>query len=308
MKKKEITYLSADNHTTIYGILWIPDGEAKAVLQISHGVTEYIRRYEEFAEFMTAKGFVVAGNDHLGHGKSIGKAPMWLGEKGSWNYAVKDLLSVYDHTQSMYPDLPHAILGFSMGSFLVRQLLIDYPGKFHSAVIMGTGQTAPAAIKFASIIANLEAKKAGEDVTTPKIKALTFGTYNKRFAPNQTDFDWLCSNKEALEKYSCDPLIGGPMTSGLFREMLSGMAYTGKQKNIQKMEKSTPVFFLSGDNDPVGDCGKGVKKAYHSFQKAGIPCDLKMYSGMRHDILHETEYRKVYHDILLWLEEHLFLL
>lgn len=212
MTKNEFYYPSADGKTQIHAVEWIPETEIKGVLQIAHGVTEYILRYEQFAEYLTQRGFVVVGNDHIGHGYSIAKNanPMYFGKEGSWNFVVKDIDTCKKMTKNKYPDKPYYLLGFSLGSFLVRTYLIDYKSDIPDAtIIMGTGQIPPVQIALAKMIANSEAKKAGEEFTTEKIKALTFGTYNKIFRPNRTDFDWLCSNEEALDEYIKDPMRGG---------------------------------------------------------------------------------------------------
>ena len=261
MKKTEFYYPSADGKTKIHALEWIPEKEPIGILQIMHGVTEYVLRYEDLAEYLTDKGFVVVGNDHLGHGKSIaeGAKPMYFGPKGSWQWVVKDVLTLQKMTKEKYPELSYYMLGFSLGSFVLRTYLIDYPGNLDGAIIMGTGQMAPVAIKIGKFMANKEAKKAGEENSTPAIHQLTFGTYNKIFAPNRTEYDWLCSNEKALDEYIEDPQRGGDFSAGLFRELLDGMLYSSNVKNIKKMDKNLPILLISGEKDPVGDCGKGVK-------------------------------------------------
>lgn len=305
MKKTEFYYPSADGKTKIHALEWIPEKEPIGILQIMHGVTEYVLRYEDLAEYLTDKGFVVVGNDHLGHGKSIaeGAKPMYFGPKGSWQWVVKDVLTLQKMTKEKYPELSYYMLGFSLGSFVLRTYLIDYPGNLDGAIIMGTGQMAPVAIKIGKFMANKEAKKAGEENSTPAIHQLTFGTYNKIFAPNRTEYDWLCSNEKALDEYIEDPQRGGDFSAGLFRELLDGMLYSSNVKNIKKMDKNLPILLISGEKDPVGDCGKGVKLTKKALEKAGVKdISVKMYPGLRHDILHEEEKEQIYADIYNWLQ------
>lgn len=305
MKKREFFYPSADGRTQIHAVEWTPDTEPVAVLQIAHGVTEYILRYEEFAEYLTSKGFVIVGNDHLGHGESIaeGAKPMYFGPQGSWNWVVKDIATLKNMTKEKYTDIPYCMLGFSLGSFVLRTYLIDYPGNLDGAILMGTGQMAPIAIKIAKFMANKEAKKAGEENSTDTIHQLTFGTYNKIFTPNRTEYDWLCANDEALDEYIRDSQKGGDFSAGLFRELLNGMLYSSNVKNIRKMDKDLPVLLISGDMDPVGDCGKGVKATEKVLRKAGVKdISVKMYPGLRHDILHEKEKDQIYADVYSWLD------
>ena len=306
MNKREFYYPSSDGKTRIHAVEWSPDESPKAILQIAHGVTEYILRYEEFAEFLTSKGIIVVGNDHIGHGSSIAEnaKPMYFGPEGSFKYAVDDVNTLYKTTKEKYENIPYIILGFSLGSFIVRRFLIDYPDTVDGAILVGTGQIAPIKIKIAKFIAKSEAKKHGEDNPTPMIKSLSFDNYNKLFKPNRTDYDWLCLSKTSLDKYIRDKNRGKELSAGLFREMLSGMEYTGNLENIKKMNKDIPIIFLSGEMDPVGEKGKSVKKAYSDFKKVGIEdVDMKLYKDLRHDILHEDNAEQIYQDILEFINE-----
>ena len=308
MNKNEFYYLSADGKTQIHAVEWIPDEKPKAILQIAHGVTEYILRYEQFAEYLVEKGIMVVGNDHLGHGKSIAKdsEPMYFGPTGSWKWAVEDMYTCTKMIKEKYPEIPYYMLGFSLGSFLLRTYLIEYPGIADAAIIMGTGETPPVQIALAKFIANKEAKKVGENHTSPMIKKLTFDTYNKFFAPNRTDYDWLCSDNEGLDEYIADQMRGGNLSAGLFREMLSGMKFTSEIKNLKKMNLDTPILFISGDEDPVGEKGKGVIKAYHKFQNIGMKdVEIKLYPKLRHDILHEKCKKEIYEYVYNWIEKKL---
>ena len=308
MNKNEFYYLSADGKTQIHAVEWIPDEKPKAILQIAHGVTEYILRYEQFAEYLVKKGIMVVGNDHLGHGKSIAKdsEPMYFGPTGSWKWAVEDMYTCTKMIKEKYPEIPYYMLGFSLGSFLLRTYLIEYPKAIDAAIIMGTGETPPVQIALAKFIANKEAKKVGENHTSPMIKKLTFDTYNKFFAPNRTDYDWLCSDNEGLDEYIADQMRGGNLSAGLFREMLSGMKFTSEIKNLKKMNLNTPILFISGDEDPVGEKGKGVIKAYHKFQNIGMKdVEIKLYPKLRHDILHEKCKKEIYEYVYNWIEKKL---
>ena len=308
MIKQEFYYPSADEKTQIHAVEWKPKKEIIGVIQVAHGVTEHILRYEHFAEYFTQRGFVVVGNDHLGHGTSIApnSKPMYFGPKNSWNFVVKDMETCRKMTKEKYPDVPYVLLGFSLGSFLVRTYLIDYKEPIDAAIIMGTGYIPNFKIAIAKMLANKEAKKVGEENTSPVIKGLTFETYNQLFKPNRTECDWLCANEEAIDEYLKDPLRGESYSAGLFRELLSGMQYTSNLKNIQKMNKKIPILLLSGDKDPVGDFGKGTIKTFDVFRKAGIEnVDIRLYRDLRHDILHEECRRKIYNDIYRWLRKYI---
>lgn len=240
------------------------------------------------------------------HGQSVaeGAEPMYFGPEGSWKWAVEDIHTCKELTQKKYKDIPYILLGFSLGSFLVRTYLIDYPGTVDVAILAGTGQIPQSQIAFAKMIAKHEAKKVGEDHTSPLIRKLTFGSYNRIFAPNRTDYDWLCASETSLDEYIKDPARGQNFSAGLFRELLSGMAYSSKIENIRKMEKNIPIYLISGDKDPVGDCGKGVKRTCEALRKAGCSeISMKLYPGLRHDIFHEDCYEEILEGIYRWIEK-----
>ena len=306
MTRNEFTFPSADGNTGIHAVEWLPEGRPRAVLQVSHGVAEYVLRYEPLAEYLTARGFAVAGHDHLGHGGSVapGGARLYFGPKGSWNWVVDDLYTRYNLLKKQFPDIPLFLLGHSMGSFLARTYLIRYPGTVDGAVIMGTGQMSPALVAAGRAVAALERRRVGEDQASPTVDRLAFGAYNKQFAPNRTGFDWLSLNPENVDRYIADPLCGGSASIGLFREMLGGLRFIAKPGNLKKMNANTPVLFLSGAMDPVGECGRGVRRAYRSFLKAGArDLSIQLYPELRHEILNEACREDVCHDLYLWLTE-----
>lgn len=304
MVLKEFTYLSANGKTPIHAVEWLPEGEPTAVLQLAHGVSEYILRYEPFAKYLTDRGFAVVGHDHLGHGGSQipGKGPLYFGPKGSWDVVVQDLEVRRQLARERFPGVPYFLLGHSMGSFVARTYLIRHHGTVDGAIIMGTGQMPPALVKGGLLVAGLEAKRLGEDKPSPLVDKLAFGAYNKAFSPSRTAYDWLSVNEENVDAYIAHPLCGGIPSTGLFREMLTGISYITAPANVQKMDKNTPLLFISGGMDPVGDMGKGVKRAYESFLAAGMAdVSLKLYPELRHEILNEDCREAVFEDIFNWL-------
>ncbi len=303
--RKEFYFPSSDRKTQIHAVEWTPDTAPVGVYQIAHGVAEYALRYEPFAEFLCAKGFVVVANDHIGHGLSVadGAAPLYFGAKDGWTHVVDDMFTLRQKTGKKYPGLPYFLMGHSMGSFLARTYLIRYPGTVKGAIIMGTGQQPGYMVAGGKLAARIIGKKSGFDQFNATIDGLAFGAYNKPFEPKRTNYDWLSANPENVDRYIADPLCGGNATVGLFLDMLGGIGLIGKQSNVAKMDKNTPILFISGEMDPVGDLGKGVKKAYESFRKAGVKdVSIKLYPGLRHEILNEKEREQVCADIWAWVE------
>lgn len=192
-----------------------------------------------------------------------------------------------------------------MGSFLTRTYLIRYPGTVKGAILMGTGQNPDAMLVGGKALASVLARKAGRENASDVVEKLAFGAYNKAFAPNRTGYDWLSVSEENVDAYIADPLCGGMASTGLFLELLDGMAFIKKPANLRHMNMATPVLFISGDRDPVGGMGKGVRAAYDSFRRAGVrDAELKLYPGLRHEILNEDCRAQVYDDLWEWIERH----
>ncbi|MGO5050421.1 alpha/beta fold hydrolase [Dysosmobacter sp. Sow4_B12] len=308
MVRSEFTFPSADGRTSIHAVEWLPDGPVRAVLQISHGVAEYILRYEPFAAYLTERGFAVVGHDHLGHGASVaeGAPRLYFGPRGSWDWVVEDLYTRRCLAGKRFPGVPYFLLGHSMGSFLARAYLIRYPGTVDGAVIMGTGHMTSAFVAAGRLFVGREIRRVGETRPSDAVTKLSFGTYNRAFAPNRTAFDWVSADRANVDAYIADPLCGGNPSMGLFREMLSGIAFMTRPENLRKMNANTPIFFVSGSMDPVGEFGRGVRRACRSFQKAGMrEVSIKLYPGLRHEILNEACRKAVYADVCRWLERHI---
>ncbi len=302
---------SSDGKTQLHACLWIPDEKIKfrGVLQIAHGVAEHIGRYDDFARYLNEQGIVVAGHDHLGHGQSLpeGGTPVYFGEENGWMHAVDDIHGLHEILAKRFKRLPHLIMGHSMGSFLTRSYLIRYPGEKKAAILMGTGWQPGYMLTGGSLIAKRFYYKNGGSSTSNFVTELAFGGYNRAFAPNRTGFDWLSADPENVDRYIADPLCGADATVGLFRDMLGGIRFNQKPANLKKMDPSMPVLFISGEDDPVGAMGKGVKRSCAAFQKAGMQdVTIKLYAGLRHEILNEKPMQQtVYSDIHDWLSRYI---
>lgn len=302
----EFFFPSSDGKTLIHVNQWTPsERRILGVVQIAHGVAEYGARYAPFARFLCGHGFVVVANDHLGHGQSLipGGPMVYLGEKDGWWNVVDDMECLRSRVAKVFPDRPYFLFGHSMGSFLSRTHLIRYPGRLDGCILCGTGHQSPALIAGGKLIADREIRRLGKKAFSARADDLAFGAYNKAFAPTRTRFDWVSASEENVDAYIADPLCGGDTTLGLFRDMLDGLSYITRQSNMDKMDADLPVFFIAGDQDPVGDMGKGVRKAHDCFKKAGIrDLSIKLYHGLRHEILNESSRQYVYRDVLDWLE------
>lgn len=300
----EFTYSSCDRKNNIYVREWLPESSPVGVVQIAHGVAEHIARYDGFARYLAENGFVVAGMDHLGHGKSASNPEHqgYFGEFGGWELVVGDMRKLYERMREQHFGLPVFMLGHSMGSFLTRTYIIRYHDGPDGAIIVGTGQQSGLTVSGGLAVANRIIKSRGASHKSQFLNNMAFAGYNNRFKPNRTEFDWLSRDNDVVDAYIADPDCGYVASAGLFRDMLTGVKYITSMKNLDRINTDLPIYFLAGDADPVGDYGKGVVRAYNSFLKAGLTdVSLKLYHGARHEILNETNKTEVYADILAWL-------
>ena len=289
MKTEAFEFAGFDG-TNLPAYLWMPDSEVKAVLQITHGMTEHMGRYEEFAQYLQPMGIAVAGFDLRGHGKNSSDPDVASFGENGWVASIEDMRLFYELLQERFMGLPHYMLGFSLGSFLLREYLTKYPdkGEIAGAIIMGTGHQPGWLLSIMMGIVKGQIKKAGFDKTTDLVRQLSFGTYNQKFKPNRTTADWLCSDETELDKYLADPLVRKDISSGLFLELLGSMKRTGKTATYGEWNKEMPILLLYGSNDPVGDAGKGVQRVYDQMRQAGIQNIIfQQFPGLRHDLLRE---------------------
>lgn len=301
----EFSFPSCDCKNTIYVREWLPDGAPIGVVQLCHGIAEHISRYDRFAQFLASNGFVVAGNDHLGHGMSVSKPEDLgcFGEHGGWELVVGDIRKLYERLREQYYSLPVFLFGHSMGSFLTRTYVIRYHDGPDGIIVSGTGQQSALTLNGGLTLANAIIRRHGAAYKSQRFSNIAFAGYNDHYKPARTEFDWLTRNEDVVDAYIADPLCGFCASMGVFRDMLTGVKYISNPKNLTRMNKDLPVYFISGDDDPVGEYGKGVLRAYNGFLTAGLTdVTLKLYHGDRHEILNELNSSEVYGDILAWLQ------
>lgn len=303
--KKEFTYTSGDGHTKIHAVEWRPEtGRPGAILQIFHGMVEYIERYEDFASYLTEKGFLVVGHDHLGHGASVVSKEDWgyFAEKNGNGILLRDARTLHKRMAKKYPELPYYILGHSMGSFLLRQYLCRWGEELSGAIIMGTGSQPLAALRFGQNLCKTVAKVKGWRYRWPFVDNLAFGGYNKHFQPARTYRDWLTKDEKIVDAYVADARCSFLFTLNGYYNLFCSIEDASKPENLQKMPKDLPVLFVSGAEDPVGHFTKGVEQVRKAFQAAGME-DVTWiyYKNDRHEILNETDRSSVYRDLYAWL-------
>ena len=284
---------------------WLPACEPVGIVQIIHGICDYTARYSELAEFLADRGYVVIGEDHPGHGKSVGSQDRYGYLTGGWMGTVKLIHQLYAKTRAEYPHIPYIMLGHSMGSFLLRTYLYTYHADLAGAVLSGTCWQPEVMFPAALLACRREAARLGEENCSPILQKMAFGSYNKPFEPKRTDYDWVCSREEVVDVYALDPFCTWLPSVQLCSEMVWGMWQNQKRGNLSRMQKDLPVYFFAGQLDPVGNMGNGVLKAVQAFKNAGMKdVTVELYPYMRHECHNEVNREKVFGDLLRWIEKH----
>lgn len=306
VRKEEFTFDSRDGKTKLHAVRWVPEGKVICIVQIVHGMAEYIERYGELAQYLSEKGILVTGEDHLGHGKSVGedKCYGYFCEQDPATVVVRDVHRLKKMTQEEYPGVPYVILGHSMGSFILRNYLFKYGTGIQGAIICSTGSNSKLLVKSCKALAAIQSVFLGQRHVAKFIDRCAFGDYNKRIPDAKTPFDWLCTDEAVVNAYLKDELCGFTFTVNGFTTLFTLLDRLNQEENLKAMPLDLPVHFIAGDVDPVGNYGDGVKKAYNDFAKVGMKrISLKLYAGGRHEILNERNKLQVYEDLYPWIME-----
>lgn len=288
----------------IHGHRWLPQGEPKAVLQIVHGIAEFVERYDEFARYLTGLGYVVVAEDHMGHGQSINGGGIRGYFHGGWFTAVEDTYRLLQDTKAQYPNIPYVLFGHSMGSFMARTILCRYPDSgISAAIICGTGWQPAFALPALCKTMELMCSRGDETKPNQTLQNLIFGSYNRKVEHPRTPYDWLSRDADIVDAYIAHPLCGFTASAGLLRDLVQGIHFVEQPNHLAAMRKNLPVFFIAGGDDPVGNYGKGVQKTAEAFRKAGLTdVSVRIYPLCRHEILNEINRQEIFEDISQWLD------
>lgn len=311
MTEEQFTFLSSDSHTQINAKRWKPSGsEPTKILQITHGMIEYIDRYSNFAKYLTNFGFLVVGHDHLGHGNSVQSTNDWgyFGPNPS-DLLVEDMHKLRQNTQNLYKNLPYFMLGHSMGSFMLRKYLSLHSDGLSGAIIMGTGYHSPCKMRMSILIAkNIACFHCGDRYKSSFLENQSFGSkyYDKYDQTGKDPYNsWLTKDPEIVKFYYNEPRCTFKFTVNGYIGLFEAVKFSCQPDNIEKINKELPIFLVAGSDDPVGDCGKGVKAVYDLMIHSGLKAEMKLYENDRHEILNETDKEKVYEDIKEWINNNI---
>ncbi|WP_130836317.1 alpha/beta hydrolase [Lachnoclostridium sp. Marseille-P6806] len=306
MRKEEFFIESRDErHTPVHCVKWEPQGEPVCILQIVHGMAEYIERYERFAEWLCSRDVCVVGNDHLGHGKTArGSEELgyFCGEDPA-TVVVRDVHRLKKTVQAQHPGVPFFLLGHSMGSFIVRNYICRYGTGIQGAILMGTGMTPRGLLAASKLLAAVQSRICGERHAAKQMNRMAFGGYCKRIANARTPFDWLSVNRDNVSRYMEDPLCGFTFTVNGFQTLFELIGRLHDRTLLGQMPGELPVLLISGTEDPVGEYGAAVKQVFESFRgEYGMQdVTLQLVKNARHEILNETGAEETFAYLWDWI-------
>ncbi len=300
----------APDGTELLGYQWTPDAKTpvKGVVQICHGMAETALRYERFAGKLCGEGYAVFAYDQRGHGRTARALENvgYIADGNGMDILVEDLLQATGIARKECPGLPVFLFAHSMGSFVGQRFIQLYGGDLRGVVLSGSNGRQGIMLTLGGIAANAEVKKAGRKTRSPKLTALSFGSFNKAFRPNRTDYDWLSRDNAEVDKYVNDPYCGGIFTAGFFADLIVFLKKIQKPENVRLIPVALPVLLMAGAKDPVSNSGKGVltlKKTYKDLGVKDLVCTL--YPDARHETLNETNREEVMSDVLAWFNRHI---
>lgn len=305
-EKKIYTYKSSSGLCNIHAVGYFPadKNNINGIIQIAHGMAEHHERYEDFISFLNNNGFAVFINDHLGHGKSVADDSQlgFFGKKLGYTYLVEDMKKLHDIAVEEVKNKPFILFGHSMGSFLARLYSERYGAELDAAVYCGTAGSNPAATVGLALVKSIIATK-GTHYKSKLIDSLAFGAYNNKIKPARTKFDWLTTDEKIVDKYIDDPYCGYLFTACGYRDLMEMIVAVNRADWFTNVPVNLPIYLIAGDDDPVGNYGKGIRQVYNNLiDSKHTDVSMKLFNGDRHEILNEKDKDDVYNNVLAWMK------
>lgn len=299
--EKKITILTAKDNRKIYTNVWLPDGEIKHVMVISHGMAEHIERYDYFAKACNQQGIAVLGANHRGHGKEA-QIQMHFADENGWQLVLDDLDKIINYAYHTH-NKKAILFGHSMGSFVARHYAVQNGKKLSALILCGSNHQHKLLFNVGRTLARFEKWRVGGRTYSPFLEKLTFGNFNKRIKPLRTDQDWLTRDEAIVDANLVDPYCGQTPTVQFWVDFLTGLSEISTSEAFKKIPSNLPVYVISGEEDPVSRYGAGLESLVKALRRGGIRhVDFKLYPGARHELYNELNKDEVCSDLCLWLE------
>ena len=283
---------------------WSEVENPKGIVQIVHGMTEYALRYDYFAKKLCENGYIVYAHDQRGHGETSPKDEEkgYIADDEGFDILVENVKELTDVAKKENSNLPIILFGHSMGSFVSQRYIELYGNGIDGVILSGTNGKPDRITKLGILISKIEIMLKGRKAKSKLMDKLSFGDFNSNFKPTRTDYDWLCSVNEEVDKYIESPVCGFICSTSFYYDLIRGLWKINKKENLNNIPKNLPIYIFAGDKDPVGKFGKGIVKLYDTYKSIGIyNLNYKLYSNGRHEMLNENNKDKVIKDLLDWI-------
>lgn len=279
--------------------------KGRGVVQVAHGVGEHAGRYDRIAQRLRQEGFTVYANDHRAHGKTAEIRRLYGFYDGD-NYfedAVEDMYGLTQLIRSENPEGPLILFGHSMGSLLSRKYILKYGEEIDALMLSGTGDFINGLGHFGLASTQLVGAIRGRAQSNDTLRKFFFDEFNKKFKPNRTKLDWISRDEAEVDAFEADPYRIENFSIGVFSDILKNSKSLNLKETFSQTPDELPILIFSGDEDPVGEMGKGVTRVAENFRKySNSEVTFHLYPGGRHEMLNEINSQEVEEDIISWID------
>ncbi len=296
MPFQQDNFMGSDGETLISYFKMVPDTQPKAVVQIVHGMCEYMERYTELAEYLCDKGYIICGEDHMGHGKTVGKGGIYgyFGREDGWEHLIEDVEKLHRVMKETYKDLPYIILGHSMGSFIARNWYARYGNDCAGLILSGTAKSNKL-LRPLTVLAKIQRLFVGDKRAANMLARTINNQYLKKISRPKTSSDWISHDEDVVKKYVSDPLCTFTFTHSGYIDLFRLLRECNAESWYDSIPKDKPILLISGDEDPVGDYGEGPQEIYDKLIESGqVKVTIDIRHGMRHEPHNEIGREAVY--------------
>lgn len=295
----KVIQMKMSDGKTVFTHVWEPEGDVKGVVQISHGMAEHIMRYDHIAKYLAENGYVVIGDDHRAHGDTD-KQTLGYSEGDIFSLTLHDLSEITEYAKKTYPNKKIVLFGHSYGSFLSQAYIQEYGNLIDGVILGGSAKMTGAVPAFGRLVANIGCVFKGKKAPANMLKKASFDAYDKQLKGGS----FISSVDEETERYLKDKYCAFTCSMGFYKYFFKAFTRIYKKKNLNKIDKNKPIYIISGEQDPVGDCTKSTDRLYRTYRDLGVKdVAVKYYKGARHEYLNDVSRPEAFNDILTFVNK-----
>ncbi|MDO4664086.1 MAG: alpha/beta fold hydrolase [Erysipelotrichaceae bacterium] len=302
----EVSFQSWNKRDEVQGWIYVPACKPKGIVVLIHGFGEHSRRYFHLIVNLMEAGYIVAADDHVGHGKTAIVNNSWgdWGD-GGFHTMMEDEHQLVQLVKTMYPDLPVYVYGHSMGSMIARDLAATYGDELAGVVLCGTTGTWPNGKEVEAMAKELVDAGKGKE-SDPNLTATAMGWMFARCESAKLGNEWICADPYVQMDHAKDPFDAftkptNNQSMWYFIQMITSIE--GEQW-AKKVPTDLKFLNIAGDQDPVGNFGQGVYQTSNWLIDTGHDVKTKLYPGYRHEIHNYRDLKnEVAADIIAFLDQ-----